>query len=70
MSKHWKQVISNTCNAIHEDHDFDVDAHETVEKDITRNDNEESGSIIFQIIAIVRKDRQQIEQLVCVFRFE
>ena len=74
MSKHSKQVLSNrpTCrpNAIHEEHDLDVDVHETAEKDITRNDNDESDFIISQTIAIARKDRQQIKQLVCVFWFE
>ena len=64
------KTSSIKCNAIHEEHDLDVNVHETAEKDITRNDNDESDFIISQTIAIARKDRQQIKQLVCVFWFE
>ena len=43
-AKHSKQVLSNTCNVIHEENDFDVDVHETAESGNTGNDSDESDS--------------------------
>ena len=49
---------------------MNMTVHEAAERDNTGNDNDDSDYIISQIVAIARKDRLQIRQLVYVFWFE